>query len=180
MIFAMSRDNALPGAARLARVSERSKTPVVPVVGVAVIAILILLVNIRQPQIFLVVTSTTVVLALIAYVLVVGPFARKRMRGEWPATEEGYFTLGRAGLGVSLTAFIWGVAMIINIAWPRKGVYNPVAPFHWYLQWGGVLFPAVVLAIAFLIYWFVQRHKVGILAAHAATTTSSPQAVATE
>ena len=58
--------------------------------------------------------------------------------------------------------------MIINIAWPRRSIYNPAAPFHWWLQWGGVLFPAICLAIAFGVYWFVQRHKIGILAEHAA------------
>jgi hypothetical protein len=91
------------------------------------------------------------------------------MRGKWARPEKGYFSLGRAGLAVSIAAFIWGVAMIINIAWPRRGIYNPAAPFHWWLQWGGVLFPAICLAIAFLVYWFVQRHKIGILAEHAAS-----------
>jgi hypothetical protein len=36
--------------------------------------------------------------------------------------EKGYFSLGRAGLAVSIAAFIWGVAMIINIAWPRRSI----------------------------------------------------------
>jgi amino acid transporter len=170
MIFAMARDNGFPGSHRLARISERDKTPVVPVISVAVIAIVILLINIRQPQLVVVVTSDTVILALIAYVLVVGPFALLRMRGKWARPEKGYFSLGRAGLAVSITAFIWGVAMIINIAWPRRSIYNPVAPFHWWLQWGGVLFPAACLAIAFLVYWFVQRHKIGVLAEHAAVS----------
>jgi len=35
---------------------------------------------------------------------------------------------------------------------------------------GGILFPAICLAIAFLVYWFVQRDKIGILAEHAADT----------
>ena len=43
------------------------------------------------------VTSDTVILALIAYVLVVGPFALLRMRGKWARPEKGYFSLGRAG-----------------------------------------------------------------------------------
>jgi len=170
MIFAMARDNGFPGSHKLSRISERDKTPVVPVVSVAMIAILILLFNIRQPQVFLVVTSTTVVLALIAYVLVVGPFALLRIRGKWTQPEKGYFRLGRAGLAVSIAAFVWGVAMVINIAWPRRSIYNPVAPFHWWLQWGGILFPAICLAIAFCVYWVVQRHKIGILTEHAADT----------
>jgi urea carboxylase system permease len=178
MIFAMARDNGLPGSRRLSHLSERDKTPVTPVVGVAVIAILILLFNIRQPQVFVVVTSTTVILALIAYVLVVGPFALLRVRGKWARTEKGYFSLGRAGLAVSITAFLWGVGMIINIAWPRRSIYNPVAPFHWWLQWGGILFPAVCLAIAFLVYWFVQRHKIGVLAEHAAEPSPADGEVA--
>jgi urea carboxylase system permease len=168
MIFAMARDNGFPGSHRLARISGRDRTPVTPVISVAVIAILILLFNIRQPQVFVVVTSTTVILALVAYVLVVGPFALLRIRGKWKQPEKGYFTLGRAGLAVSLAAFIWGVGMVINIAWPRRAIYNPVAPFHWWLQWGGILFPALCLAIAFVVYWFWQRHKIGILAEHAA------------
>ena len=168
MIFAIARDNGFPGSHKLARISERDKTPVIPVIGVAVIAIAILLINIRQPEVVVVVTSDTVILALIAYVLVVGPFALLRIRGKWAQPEKGYFSLGRAGLAVSIAAFIWGVAMIINIAWPRRSIYNPAAPFHWWLQWGGVLFPAICLAIAFGVYWFVQRHKIGILAEHAA------------
>jgi amino acid transporter len=178
MIFAMARDNGLPGSHRLSRIAERQKTPIVPVISVAVIAIVILLVNIRQPQVVVVVTSDTVILALVAYVLVVGPFALLRMLGKWARPEKGYFSLGRAGLAVSIAAFIWGVAMIINIAWPRRNIYNPVAPFHWWLQWGGILFPAICLAIAFGVYWFVQRHKIGIRAEHAADTPPANAEVA--
>jgi amino acid transporter len=169
MIFAMSRDNGLPGGRVLAHVSPRTKTPIVPALVTGFVAILILLANIRQPQIFVVVTSTTVILALLSYVLVVGPFALKKMRGEWQQPEKGYFTLGRWGLLVSIAAFAWGVFVIVDIAWPRSAVYNPVAPFHWYLQWGGILFVVIVMAIGGAWYGLVQRHKIGVLAEHAAT-----------
>ena len=86
------------------------------------------------------------ILALLSYVLVVGPFALKKMRGEWEQPEKGYFTLGRWGLAVSIAAFVWGVFVIVDIAWPRASVYNPFEPFHWYLQWSGILFPVIVLA----------------------------------
>lgn len=170
MIYAMSRDNALPGGRALSKVSKRTEAPVLPIVLVGVVAILVLIYNVGQPQIFLVVTSCTVILALISYVLVVGPFTLKRMRGEWEEPEKGYFRLGKLGLLVSGGAFLWGTAMIINIAWPRQGIYNPVEPFQWYLQWGGVLVPSVALGIAALVYALYQRKRIGVLPEHSTGT----------
>jgi urea carboxylase system permease len=167
MIFAMARDNGLPGSERLAKVAAHRRTPFIPPIIVAVVSAAILL-ALKQPQILLVTTSVTATLALLSSVLVVGPFARLRMRGQWPAPAKGYFTLGRAGLAVSLLAFVWGIGMIINLAWPRDLFYNPLPPFHWYLRWGGVLFPGIVMFAGFLVYWFVQRSKIGILPSHAA------------
>ena len=40
-------------------------------------------------------------------------------------------------------------------------------PFHWYLQYGGILLPGVILGVGFAYYWFVQRHRTGVVAAHA-------------
>jgi len=173
MIFAMARDNALPGSGRLARVSAGAKAPAAPILIVAAAAVLVLVVNIRQPAIFLVVTSGTVILAVISYVLVVGPFALKRIRREWHQTDPQYFSLGRLGLPVSIAAFVWGVTMIINIAWPREGIYNPFEPFHWWLRWGGVLFPAVALGLGYAWFSLIQRNKLGVLAEHAAHRTDA-------
>jgi urea carboxylase system permease len=166
MIYAMSRDNALPFSRSFSKVSNRGQAPVVPILLVAVIAIAVLISNINQPQIFLAVTSTTVILALISYVLVVGPLTLSRLRGKWAPNEKGHFSLGKFGLAINLVAFIWGVVMIVNIAWPRQGIYNPFEPFHWYLQWGGVLFPAVALAIGAIFYATRQHKHVGVRAEH--------------
>lgn len=168
MIFAMSRDNALPASATLARVNRVTKAPVLAAVLVGVVAVLILLANIRQPQIFLVVTSTTVVLALIAYTIVAATLAARRVRGQW-VDDRRYFRLGRFGIPIAVAAVVWGIAMIVNIAWPRTAIYNPVAPFHWYLQWGAVLFVVIAFGIGCAFYRF-QRDRIGILAAHAATS----------
>ncbi len=57
--------------------------------------------------------------------------------------------------------------MCINLGWPRKDVYNAVEPFHWYLQYGAVLFIGIVFFGGLAYYWLVQRHKTGVLASHA-------------
>jgi urea carboxylase system permease len=174
LMFGMARDNAFPGSKIVSKVNERVKVPVVPIVSVAVIAILILVFNMGQPQIFLVVSGTTIILALASYLLVVGPFALLRLKGGWAQPEKGYFTLGKFGTPVAIAASLWAIVMIINIAWPRPVLYNPAEPFHWYLQWGGVLAPAIMLGLAFAVYWFTRRGKMGILAEHAATPQTSP------
>ena len=125
--------------------------------------------NIRQPQIFTVITSIGIIMIYIAYLLVTVPMLRKRLRGEWPpktAEGQGYFTLGKFGLPINMLAVGWGIFMAVNLAWPRKDVYNATEPFHWYLQYGAILFIGIVFFGGLAYYWFVQRHKTGVLDSH--------------
>jgi urea carboxylase system permease len=171
MIFAMARDNNLPAGSLLARVNPKTKTPVIPAILTGVLAMVILLVNVRQPQIFTVVTSIGIIMIYVAYLLVTGPMLVRRLRGRWPpagARAAGYFSLGRLGLPINIVAVAWGALMALNLAWPRREVYNATQPFHWYLQWGAVLFIGVIFFGGLAYYWFVQRHKTGVLAEHAA------------
>jgi urea carboxylase system permease len=168
MMFAMARDNNLPAGEHLARVDPRTKTPIIPAVLIGVLAIIILVVNIRQPQIFVVITSIGIIMIYIAYLLVTLPMLKARLQGRWRSedTPDGYFTLGKWGLLVNIGAVVWGLGMAINLAWPRASIYNATEPFHWYLKWGAVLFIGIVMGGGFLYYWFVQRHKTGTLASH--------------
>jgi urea carboxylase system permease len=170
MMFAMARDNNLPAGEHLARVHPKTRTPIIPSVLIGAIAIAILVVNIRQPQIFVVITSIGIIMIYIAYLLVTAPMLVARLRGQWRSEDapEGYFSLGRWGLLVNAAAVFWGAFMAINLAWPRSSIYNATEPFHWYLKWGGVLFVGIVMVGGFAYYWFVQRHKTGTLASHAA------------
>ncbi|GAA2784168.1 APC family permease [Saccharopolyspora taberi] len=170
--FAMARDNALPGGQKLARVSPRFQTPVVPAVVIGVLAVALLVVNIGQPQIFSAITSLAIILIYVSYLLVTAPMLVARLRGEWSSERrQGRFSLGRFGLPVNVLGVLWGAGMTVNLAWPRKEVYNAEPPYHWYLQYSSVLFVGVAAAAGFAYYWFVQRRKVGVLAEHA----SSPE-----
>ncbi|WFB06324.1 APC family permease [Streptomyces sp. LX-29] len=177
LAFAMARDTNLPAAPQLARVSPRFRTPVLPAVVVGVLALAVLAVNIRQPQIFSVVTSIGIIMIYLAYLLVTVPMLVARVRGRWRAEPPGEghgtagarrFTLGRYGLPVNVLAVVWGAAMTLNLAWPRSAVYNAAPPHHWYLRWGAFLFVGTVALGGFAYYWCVQRHRTGVLAEHAA------------
>ncbi|MEU8646642.1 amino acid permease [Streptomyces sp. NPDC048674] len=166
LAFAMSRDNNLPASSLMARVSPRFRTPVLPAVVIGILAVAILVVNIRQPQIFTVVTSIGIIMIYLAYLGVTAPMLVARLHGRWQPAGEGRFSLGRWGLPVNLVAVVWGAAMTVNLIWPRAEVYNAAAPFHWYLRWGAVLFVAVIAGGGFAYYWFVQRHRTGVLDSH--------------
>ncbi|MFD4942379.1 APC family permease [Streptomyces sp. NPDC058239] len=166
LAFAMARDNNLPAGTHLARVSPRFRTPVLATVLIGFVAILILVVNIKQPQIFSVVTSIAIVMIYVAYLLVTTPMLVQRLRGTW-TPAAGRFSMGRMGLPVNIAAVLWGIAMTVNLLWPRASVYNATGTQHWYLRWGGVLFVGVVAVGGFTYYWFVQRKRTGVLAEHA-------------
>ncbi|SDQ06206.1 APC family permease [Quadrisphaera sp. DSM 44207] len=175
-VFAMARDDNLPASARLARLHPRFRTPVTASVLVGVVAVAILLVNVRQPQIFTVVTSIAVVMIYASYLLVTVPMLLARLRGTWPPREAGGFTLGRWGLPVNAAAVLWGAAMALNLAWPRREVYNAVGPQHWYLQWGAFVFVGAIALVGLTWYAVRRRSPARVLPEHAAVVPPSAAA----
>jgi urea carboxylase system permease len=145
MIFAMARDGRLPFGEVIARVSPRSKTPVAPALITGVLTIVVLLINIGNQRAFFVLTSTAIILFYIPYVLVTGPMLVRRLRGQWPGPEHGpYFRMGRFGIVVNAFAVLYGLAMTVNLLWPRGAVYGTD---HWYFQWGAVLTSLLILIV---------------------------------
>jgi urea carboxylase system permease len=168
LTFAMARDNALPFGEKLARVHPKTQTPIIPAVVIGVIAILILVINVGQPKIFTVLTSIAIIMIYMAYLMVTGPMLKKRLQGQWPPKdlkEGGYFTMGKWGMLVNVVAVVWGVAMAVNLAWPREAVYGA----GWYNAWGAFIYIGVILGFGLLWYFVKGRHHLGTLASHAAT-----------
>jgi urea carboxylase system permease len=172
MIYAMSRDNGLPGARILGRVSGR-KVPVAATLLVGGVVLAITFLQIVQPALFVAFATTSVLFCMFAYFLLTYSSARLRRQGGWSQPDKRYFSLGRWGLPVSIAASLWGVFVVVDAAWPRAFVYNPAPPFHWYFRWLGVIMPAVLLVASFCLYWLRQRHRLGILPEHAANTVSA-------
>ena len=173
LAFAMARDNCLPFSSLVARVSPRFQTPVFPAVVIGLVAIGILVINIDQPQIFSVVTSIAIIMIYLAYLLVTGPMLVQRLRGQWQPAK-GRFSLGRFGLPVNILAVLWGVAMSVNLAWPRRQVYNATGAHHWYLQWGAFLYIGIIAGVGFGYYWFVKRGRINVIDSARAAEPAPP------
>ncbi|ABK05099.1 amino acid/polyamine/organocation transporter, APC superfamily [Arthrobacter sp. FB24] len=171
MMFAMARDNNLPFSRQLSKVDPARKTPTVAAIVIGILAVVPLIVNITQPAIFTIMSSISIVLIYLSYLLVTVPMLRKRLQKKWPLAEddtEPGFSLGKWGMPVNILAVLWGGAMTLNLIWPRPEIYNSVPPFEWYLQWGGVIFVGAVAIGGALLYRLRIRHRTGVLAEHAA------------
>ncbi|MBV8995243.1 MAG: hypothetical protein JO287_16450 [Pseudonocardiales bacterium] len=52
---------------------------------------------------------------------------------------------------MNLFAVVYGVAMMVNIAWPRQAVYDP-AGTSWVLQFLALLFVAGMVVVGLLVH----------------------------
>jgi urea carboxylase system permease len=151
VMFSMARDGRLPGGRLLARVSPQTGTPILTGIAVGALAIGVLLINLGNPAAFAAVTSTSVVIVYLAYLLVTVPALGARLGRRLPPKQPGGFSLGRWGIAVNLTAVAYGVAMMVNIAWPRQAVYDP-AGTSWVLQYLALLFVAAVVVVGAAVH----------------------------
>jgi urea carboxylase system permease len=168
MLYSMARDDALPFSRTLSRVSPRTGQPPAPALAVGVLAAALLLLSFSSPEAWLAIGTTCIVMLYLAYAMVTGPQLLRRVRGQLPAATDEMgnpvFSLGRWGIPVNVLALLYGLAMTVNLAWPRAAVYDPSGG-HWYFQWFTLLFLLVVLLLGFL--W---------RAARAQRTQSAPEA----
>ncbi|MGC8638470.1 MAG: amino acid permease [Isosphaeraceae bacterium] len=175
LIFSMARDNSLPFARGLARITAETSTPIVPAVLTGAAAALILLLNVNLPRIIETLCSVAIVWANLAYLMVSLPLLLTRLRGspgnvstDMPPADrsrEGRrFALGSWGLGVNLVAVCWGVFVIVNMSWPRAEIYG-TDPWG---KYAAVLATSVLLGLGWLCRLALRRNDGGILAEHAA------------
>ena len=155
--FSMARDHALPFGERLAHVTEHRHSPAAPAVVIGLLAVGLLVLNFGNAQIFLIISSVAIVIVYLAYLLVTIPVMARRLRG-WPHDRgaQGWFYLGRKrGLLVNGIAVAYGLAMAINLLWPREVIYGAGA-----YKWGGVIFVASLVLVGLVYYVMAQRGTV--------------------
>lgn len=169
IMFGMARDHQLPLARRNAHVSNTTKAIIWPTIAVGIIALAILAVNIKSTQIIPIISSAAIATAQMAYLFVTVPLLVARLRGNWPPRRvTGRFSLGSLGLPLNALAVLWGVASTVNLLWPRRSLFNPAPPYHWYLLYGPLLYVGLVTGAGSLYYLLSARRRREILPEHRA------------
>jgi amino acid transporter len=172
MMYSMARQKALPFHGVLAKVSPRTGTPIVTSLVVGVGAALVLVVNLGQSAVFLALSSLCIAMLYIGYLGVTAPLLLHRFRharGQASAaTAEGtdehgkkLFSLGKWAIAINVVAVVYQVLMIVNLAWPRKSVYD-LGGHTWWLQWSAPLFIALTLVAGYLVHLRLRGGKVHI------------------
>ena len=165
LVFAMARDNGLPGSEALARLPGRARSPRLPAVLLGVGALLILGANANFPQVVEVMASVAIVWANLAYLLVTVPQLARRLRDRGNGVDrraEGLFTLGPWGLPINILAVIWGVLIVGNVGWPRPEVYGDA----WYRRFAAPMATGAMLGAGLICRNWAGRRSVGVLEGH--------------
>ena len=154
LLFAYGRDKMVPASRFFGYVHPSTKTPLLSALFVGIGAIVVLLyVNLGGSDPFIAiarVTAWATAGTYVAYQMVVFGGLVKRSKG-WPK-ERAYFNLGRWGWFVNIAAFVYGVFMIINLAWPR----TPDAA--WYDNYL-VIFSISIVLLAGIVVYLIQRAR---------------------
>src|SRR5215467_7433447 len=143
LCFGMSRDNQLPIARPLAKVSPRLHTPVWTCIVIALIAAIPFIQFSGATTIAIGATAMIYFSYFLGNIIIL----RARARG-WPRTSAP-FRLGGWGMLVNILALIYGGAMLINFAWPRVAS-NPKPE-----QTGGLLHFGISFLNKIPILWTV-------------------------
>jgi urea carboxylase system permease len=166
LVFAMARDNGLPGSKALARMPGSTRTPRVPAILLGVGALAILAANANVPEVVEVMASVAIAWANLAYLFVTVPqlVRRLRVRGATGPRVAGRFSLGRWGLPVNVLAVTWGVLVVVNVAWPRAEVYG----LSWLRRFAAPLATAAMLGLGWACQGRAARRGGGVLDDHRA------------
>jgi len=167
LIFGMSRDRYLPGAAALSKVSTRTGEPFYTVVLCVVLSFIPILIITK----ITVVVDAVAGLLLATYLITAGASLPRRLRG-WP-DRPAPFRLGKWGLPLTVLGLVWVAFALTITAWPRD-ITNPVfGPTRVIWEIGGGLIILAGLA------WFARSRRVAPKASEPAPASAGSDVSAT-
>jgi amino acid transporter len=147
MIYAFSRDGAIPGSNFWHRINPRTRTPTRAVWFAVVGAFILAVPYLKSAVAYAAVTSIAAIGLYVAYVI---PVFLRVLKGK--RFEPGPWTLGRWGVPIGIVASIWVAFIFILFMLPAS------SPVTWHtFNYTPIAF-AVVLGGA-AVWWFVSAHK---------------------
>lgn len=126
LLFAMARDNMLPGSKALARVNPKTLTPLPALLTSYLLCVAVMIYGYNSGNAFGTLVGATALAPYLVYLLTVIAYGAKRRRLE---TLSGAFNLGRFAVPVFAASLLWLVAAVLALSLPaefHKAVYYVV------------------------------------------------------
>ena len=147
LTYSYARDDMLAGSGLLSRFSSSRHVPPYALMLAAAVPTVIVVGSIFSANALTKIVSFATLGIYLGFQMVVLAALRARAKGWLPS---GAFTLGRWGMAANVAALAYGVAAIVNMAWPR----TPDVP--WYDNWIVALSGLVVIG-AGVVYMLVAK-----------------------
>ena len=155
MIYAFSRDGAIPGSRLWHRINPRTRTPTngiwFAVVGAILLGLPSLYTNEGYAVAFFAIVSVAVVGLYVSYVI---PVFLRRVN---PDFEPGPWQLGRASAPIGWIAVVWVALILFPLLGPQ---FNPVVDGEFVVNSFNFAPAVLLLVIGFAgIYWLVSARR---------------------
>ena len=125
LVFAYARDKMIAGSEPLSKLSPHTHVPIRALVLSGVVAAIIICLGLIFQNAIATIVASAIIGIYAAFQMIVLGALSARLKGWIPA---GRFRLGASGYSVNIVALIYGIAAIVDMAWPR----TPSAP--WYMN----------------------------------------------
>jgi amino acid transporter len=146
LVYSFARDNMFPGSHRFAKMSPKRHVPINALIAVNVLPVALFVFVAFVPDALFRIAAFQVIAVYTAFQMVVFASLRMRLKGWKPA---GPFSLGKAGIPVTLAALGYGVFSIVLLSMPTGD-----GPF--YDRWIALIGFVVVAGVG-LIYLFTRK-----------------------
>jgi amino acid transporter len=164
LLFAFARDKMICGSDTLQKLSRHTRIPYVALIVCGIVPAVMTLVGLVGAEALSLIVSFAAIGIYLAFQMIVLGALIARMRGWRPS---GQFTLGGWGPIVTVLALVYGVAAVLNMAWPRM----PDAP--WYLNYAMVVMTIGVVVSGLFYLWLFKPHEGSLAPSGDAVRTSA-------
>ena len=152
LLYSYARDEMVIGSSLLKKISPTTQVPVAALFVSGVLPALIIVLGFFLQDAVATIVSFAAIGIYLAFQMIVLAALYARIKGWKPS---GKFTLGAWGWAINIGALVYGVAAIINMAWPR----TPDAA--WYVNYAMVLSTAIVIGLGLLYMWLAKPYDHG-------------------
>ena len=154
LIWAFSRDNALPGAKTLGKLSSSQKQPVNALALATIIGAIMMVLSQATPNFYTLMINFTTGGFFLAFLFPLAGALFVKVNGTW---VPGPFNFGKASKLISVVALIWAIFMFLDISWPRV-----VYPHARYLDFS-VWIASIGLLVVGLIISTTLRNRMSLV-----------------